>query len=90
MKFSESLKRNADFQNVYKNGKSYANRHLVLYVLDNQTGHNRLGISVSKKSGKQRGQTQSDPVDQRKLQTTRRHVQQWFGYGSHRKEECKG
>ena len=34
MKFSESLKRNADFQNVYKNGKSYANRHLVLYVLD--------------------------------------------------------
>ena len=51
MKFSESLKRNADFQNVYNNGKSYANRHLVLYVLDNQTGHNRLGISVSKKVG---------------------------------------
>ena len=51
MKFSESLKRNADFQNVYKNGKSYANRHLVLYVLDNQPGHNRLGISVSKKVG---------------------------------------
>ena len=51
MKFSESLKRNADFQNVYKNGKSYANRHLVLYVLDNQTGHNRLGVSVSKKEG---------------------------------------
>ena len=48
MKFSESLKRNADFQNVYKNGKSYANRHLVLYVLDNQTGHNRLVISVRK------------------------------------------
>ena len=34
-----------------ENGKSYANRHLVLYVLDNQTGHNRLGISVSKKVG---------------------------------------
>ena len=51
MKFSESLKRNADFQNVYNNGKSYANRHLVLYVLDNQTGRNRLGISVSKKVG---------------------------------------
>ena len=51
MKFSESLKRNADFQNVYKNGKSYANRHLVLYVLENQTGRNRLGISVSKKVG---------------------------------------
>ena len=51
MKFSESLKRNADFQNVYKNGKSYANRYLVMYVLENQTGRNRLGISVSKKVG---------------------------------------
>lgn len=51
MKFSESLKRNADFQNVYKNGKSYANRYLVMYVLENQTGRNRLGILVSKKVG---------------------------------------
>ena len=51
MKFSESLKRNADFQNVYKNGKSYANRYIVMYVLENQTGRNRLGISVSKKVG---------------------------------------
>ena len=51
MKFSESLKRNADFQNVYKNGKSYANRYLVMYVLENQTGRNRLGISVRKKVG---------------------------------------
>lgn len=51
MKFSESLKRNTDFQNVYKNGKSYANRYLVMYVLENQTSRNRLGISVSKKIG---------------------------------------
>lgn len=51
MKFSESLKRNTDFQNVYKNGKSYANRYLVMYVLENQTSRNRLGISVSKKVG---------------------------------------
>jgi len=51
MKFSESLKRNSDFQTVYKNGKSYANRYLVMYVLENQTGRNRLGISVSKKVG---------------------------------------
>ena len=51
MKFSESLKRNADFQNVYKNGKSYANRYLVMYVLENHTDKNRLGISVSKKVG---------------------------------------
>ena len=51
MKFSESLKRSADFQRVYKEGKSYANRYLVMYVMDNQTERNRLGISVSKKVG---------------------------------------
>ena len=51
MKFSESLKRNQDFQNVYQNGRSYANRYLVMYVLKNGTEGNRLGISVSKKVG---------------------------------------
>ena len=51
MKFSESLKKNKDFQNVYQNGKSYANRFLVMYILENQTEKNRLGISVSKKVG---------------------------------------
>ena len=51
MKFSESLKRNMDFQNVYKNGKSYANRYLVMYVLENHLEKNRIGISVSKKVG---------------------------------------
>ena len=51
MKFSESLKKNKDFQIVYKNGKSYANKYLVMYVKDNGTEKNRLGISVSKKVG---------------------------------------
>ena len=51
MKFSESLKKNSYFQDVYKNGKSYANRFFVMYVLENQLGKNRLGISVSKKVG---------------------------------------
>ena len=51
MKFSESLKKNSDFQNVYENGKSYANRYLVMYVLKNDFNKNRIGISVSKKVG---------------------------------------
>lgn len=51
MKFSESLKKNINFQNVYRNGKSYANRFLVVYILENHTEKNRLGISVSKKVG---------------------------------------
>ena len=50
-KFSESLKKNRDFQYVYKNGKSYANKYLVMYVLENNMSGNRLGISVSKKVG---------------------------------------
>ena len=50
-KFSESLKKNSDFQKVYRQGKSYANRYLVMYVLENHTEGNRLGISVSKKVG---------------------------------------
>ena len=49
--FSESLKKNNDFQFVYKNGKSYANKYLVMYILENNTNKNRLGISVSKKVG---------------------------------------
>ncbi|MBD5509606.1 MAG: ribonuclease P protein component [Lachnospiraceae bacterium] len=51
MVFSESLKKNADFQNVYRNGKSYANKYLVMYVLENNKEINRLGISASKKVG---------------------------------------
>ena len=35
MKFSESLKKNHQFQFVYKNGKSYANKYLVMYVKEN-------------------------------------------------------
>lgn len=43
--------KNKDFQIVYKKGKSYANKYLIMYVLENHTGENRLGISVSKKVG---------------------------------------
>ena len=51
MKFSESLKKNIDFRNVYNKGTSRANKFLVMYVLDNGMDRNRLGISVSKKVG---------------------------------------
>ena len=51
MIFSDSLKKNRDFQYVYKNGKSYANKYLVMYIVENNQDINRLGISVSKKVG---------------------------------------
>ena len=43
--------KNKDFQVVYRKGKSYANKYLVMYVMDNPQGKSKLGISVSKKVG---------------------------------------
>ena len=43
--------KNKDFQIIYKKGRSYANKYLVMYVLKNKEEENRLGISVSKKVG---------------------------------------
>ena len=51
-KDAESLKKNRDFQLVYKTGTSYVNKYLVMYARENQLGKNRIGISVSKKMGK--------------------------------------
>lgn len=51
MKFSESLKKNRDFQQVYQQKRSYANRLLVMYIAENHKNGNRIGISVSKKVG---------------------------------------
>ncbi|WP_251386825.1 ribonuclease P protein component [Mediterraneibacter agrestimuris] len=51
MKFSESLKKNKDFQVVYRKGKSLANKYLVMYVMKNEIERNRIGISASKKVG---------------------------------------
>ena len=51
MIFTESLKKNYLFGNVYNNGKSRADRFLVMYILKNSTDGNRIGVSVSKKVG---------------------------------------
>lgn len=51
MKNTDSLKKNQDFRKVYRNGKSIANRYLVIYKYPNKINMNRVGISVSKKVG---------------------------------------
>lgn len=51
MIYTESLKKNKDFSNVYGKGISRANRYIVMYVMKNGSNKNRLGISVSKKVG---------------------------------------
>ena len=53
MKYSnfETIKTTFEFQNVYNNGASFANRDFVMYVAKNDCGKRRLGVSVSKKIG---------------------------------------
>ena len=51
MLFSDSMKKTSDFQNVYKNGKSFADKNIVVYVWKNDSSLNRIGISCSKKIG---------------------------------------
>ena len=46
------LSRSAEFERVYRQGRSTANRHLVLYTFPNATTERpRLGLSVSRKVG---------------------------------------
>ena len=42
------IKKNSDFQKIYKKGKSVANRQFVVYTLKNEYEHFRLGISVTR------------------------------------------
>lgn len=51
MKNYISLKNRKEFGHVYQCGKSFANKYLVMYILENDGKDNRLGISVSKKVG---------------------------------------
>ena len=51
MKRFPSIKKNSEFQTVYKNGKSFANKLLIMYVYPGGGPRTRIGISVSKKVG---------------------------------------
>ncbi|MFV0242651.1 MAG: ribonuclease P protein component [Lacrimispora sphenoides] len=51
MKHFNTMKKSRDFQEVYQNGKSLANRLLVMYVKKTDRPETRIGISVSKKVG---------------------------------------
>lgn len=46
-----SIKKNKEFQNVFKKGKSVANRQFVIYQLVKEEETIRFGLSVSKKIG---------------------------------------
>src|SRR3954454_14039592 len=49
---SGRLSRSADFERVYRRGRSQGNRHLVLYAFPRGEGDGpRLGVSVARKVG---------------------------------------
>jgi ribonuclease P protein component len=47
----ESLKKPSEFSKVYKRGKSYADKNIVIYYMPTQLGMTRVGFSISKKVG---------------------------------------
>ena len=51
MKKRFRLRKNSDFQRVYKKGYSWAHPLLVLYALRNDLGYSRFGFSASKRVG---------------------------------------
>ena len=51
MNKSFRVKREKDFKAIFKDGTSFANRKFVVYQLENQQNHFRVGLSVSKKLG---------------------------------------
>ncbi len=48
----ETLKKNYQFQRVYKKGVFRSTKYTVLGFLKNKESKNRLGVSISKKVGK--------------------------------------
>ena len=51
MKKTYRVKSDKDFQAIFSKGTSVANRKFVVYQLEKNQGHYRVGLSVSKKLG---------------------------------------
>lgn len=52
MDLTVPIKKNYEFARVYKKGRFFVGKYIVLYVLKNNLSINRIGITVSKKFGK--------------------------------------
>ncbi len=46
-----SLKKSSEFNSIYKKGKSYITKYMVIYFVKNNMNYNRIGCTVSKKVG---------------------------------------
>lgn len=52
MSFLTILKKNKEYRKVYSQGRSVADRHIVIYCYGNGLEFSRFGFTVSKKVGK--------------------------------------
>ena len=52
MKKKYFIRKNKEYRTVYNKGISLANRHAVIFAMENFLGYSRFGYSVSKKIGK--------------------------------------
>ena len=73
----ETLKKNSEFKSVYQAKHSYANKYIIMYILQNGTDTNRLGLYLCKKAADQLGidiEVESEPYHGTKvLLTIRQH-----------------
>lgn len=47
----DALRNNSHFQRVYRKGRYKVGRYIVMYILPNRTGINRIGITTGRKFG---------------------------------------
>ena len=51
MKKDLRIRKNIEYKRVYKYGKNYWNRNLILYVKKNKSDKTRVGFTITKKIG---------------------------------------
>ena len=47
----QRMKKNSEFKKVYSEGRYYAEKYIVMYIVRNFSDYNKVGYSVSKKVG---------------------------------------
>jgi ribonuclease P protein component len=52
MKKTVPIKKNYEFARLYRRGRFAAGKFMTIYVLENKSGINRIGLSVNRKFGK--------------------------------------
>jgi len=46
-----TIKKNSEFVTIYKNGRRFTGKYLILYAREGKPGYNAIGVTASKKTG---------------------------------------